>query len=102
MPAILGWILGAISSLFVNFFWWAIKKIFALIGVVTIANVGVEPFIEKIVRGMNQLLTGDDPYQIYTWMAVFRMQESVSVVLSAVIFAILYRFSTNSMRVSGG
>ena len=82
MPAFLAAIGVIIIEYLIKGIIWLVKRLLIAFGVGVIAYVGIQPFIDYLIRVVVDLIVTDDTYQIAAWLGVVRFGECASVMLS--------------------
>lgn len=91
IPAVVAGIVGAFVPALVSGVIWLFKRVMVAFGVGLVAYQGVKPFIDFVINQVITLLSASDPYNIAAWLGVVRFGECVSVILSAMSFALTVR-----------
>lgn len=92
MPAFLAAIGVIIIEYLIKGIIWLVKRLLVAFGVGVIAYVGIQPFIDYLIRVVVDLIVTNDTYQIAAWLGVMRFGECASVMLSALSYALIMRF----------
>lgn len=92
MPAFIAGIVAVLLDYLIKGVIWLVKRLLVAFGVGVVAYAGIQPFVDYLIRVVVDLIVKDDTYQISAWLGVMRFGECVSVLLSALSYALLMRF----------
>ena len=87
LPALAAGIIGALIPSLISGIVWLVKRVLVALGVGFVAYQGMQPMVDYIVNQVIALVTANDQYNIAEWLGVMRVGESISIILSALTFA---------------